>query len=145
MNNAYVLHKKYGRKKLEHELFMEHIAEYLITKGVPTATCIPKRKHGLAVASNPGQERLTGRHFPSHIPPSASIKRTKPSKLCHACNFGKKDAEKLGHPDAKIPHKLTSFMCSECDQPLCINPCFHVYHTVPDYQKSLLEFRIENL
>ena len=130
VNNAYVLYKKFGSKPMQHEVFIEHIVEYLVTKGLKTTTCIPVRKRGLAIAANPGQCRLSERHFPSHIPPDEKIKRAKPSKVCHACNFGKKEVEKLGYKGVKIPRKLTSYECPSCQQPLCIEPCFQVYHTV---------------
>ena len=130
---------------MQHELFIEHIVEYLVVKGIQTATCIPVKKRGLAIAANPGQGQLSERHFPSCIPPEQNIKRTKPSKICHACNFGKKEVEKFGYKGLKIPRKLTSYHCPSCEQPLCIEPCFRVYHTVADYRKKLFKYCFENL
>ena len=124
---------------------MEAMVEYLLTKSLRTTTSIPSRKRGLAIAANPGECRLSERHFPSRIPGQENIKRAKPSKLCHACNFGKKDVENLGYGGVKVPRKLTSFECTSCKQSLCVDPCFKVYHTVAEYRKQLLKYRVENM
>ena len=145
VNNAYVLHRKFGSKAMQHEVFIENIVEYLITKSLSTTTSIPSRKRGLAIAGNPGECRLSERHFPSCIQGQESMKQSNPSKLCHACNFGKKDAEKFGYNGVRVPRKLTSFECTSCKQPLCVDPCFKVYHTIADYRKILLQHCIENM
>ena len=31
--------------------------------------------------------------------------------------------------------KRTSFWCEDCRKPLCITPCFKIYHTEKDYKK----------
>ena len=54
---------------MQHEVFIEHIVEYLVTKHLKTTTGIPVRKRGLAIAANLGQGRLSECHFPLHIPP----------------------------------------------------------------------------
>ena len=100
LNNAYVLYRKYAVKPVQHEVFIEHMIGYLVTKGLKTASK-PHRQRGLVIATNPGKNWLSGRHFPAHIPAQLNIKRAKPSKLSHACNFGKKDVELLGYPGQK--------------------------------------------
>jgi len=64
-----------------------------------------------SMKSNPG--RLVGDHFPKHLPPT---KKTNATKLCAFCNGkGKK-------------RKETRYMCGNCDQALCIVPCFENFH-----------------
>jgi len=63
--------------------------------------------------------RLTGRHFPSHIP--ASGKKSQPTRKCKVCS------------SAKMRHE-TRYMCLDCGSvPLCVDPCFRLYHSVKFY------------
>ena len=63
--------------------------------------------------------RLTARHFPSHIP--ASEKKSQPTRKCKVCS------------SAKMRHE-TRYMCLDCGSvPLCVDPCFRLYHTVKFY------------
>ena len=46
-------------------------------------------------------------------------------------------------PDCKVcgfirlrVRKQTSFHCSECDTPLCIDPCFELFHTYKDFKRA---------
>ena len=58
--------------------------------------------------------RLTARHFPDVIPKTTPTQR--PMKRCMVCNGNKK-------------RKESRFMCAKCYVPLCIVPCFGIYHT----------------
>lgn len=144
LNNAYILHRKFGAKKIAHEEFLEYIAKYLISSALPTATCIPKRYRGASHTSHESETRLVEKHYPSHFPSNGpGNKRVRPSKLCHACNFGKKDSKKLGYNGGKMPRKMTSVQCVDCDKPLCIDPCFRVYHSELNYRAVLMKHRRE--
>jgi len=66
--------------------------------------------------------RLKARHFPSHIPPSG--KKAQPTRKCEVCS------------DAKMRHE-TRYMCLDCGSvPLCVDPCFRLYHSVKFYDAA---------
>ncbi|XP_050509345.1 piggyBac transposable element-derived protein 4-like [Diabrotica virgifera virgifera] len=62
--------------------------------------------------------RLTCRHFPSHVPPTTS--RKVGLRKCVVCAKNKK-------------RKETSFMCRECNVPLCVVNCFERFHTIKHF------------
>ena len=64
--------------------------------------------------------RLTGRHFPSKCPKTMSNKAS--SRRCHVCAAkSKKRTENT--------RKRSSFWCAKCQVPLCVVPCFELFHT----------------
>lgn len=67
--------------------------------------------------------RLTGRHFPRPLPNREGQKR-KMQKRCHVCYNTKKQERK---------RKDTQYECPECNVPLCIYPCFALFHTKKNY------------
>ena len=68
-----------------------------------------------AVILGPCPSRLTGRHF---IRPITKENETKSfQRKCRYCAFEKKT-------------KKTIYWCEICNIPLCIHPCFKLYHTV---------------
>ena len=36
----------------------------------------------------------------------------------------------------RLKEKRTSFWCEDCRKPLCITPCFKIYHTEKDYREE---------
>ena len=61
--NAYLLNKKFGKKKMSKHDYIEYIANYLVEISVEGATCILKH-----IFNPSSQMRLTERHFPKKIP-----------------------------------------------------------------------------
>ena len=59
LNNAFVLHKKFGMKPVTHDVFLEHIVEYLINESMGNATTKVIRKRPA--------ELLTSCQFEGHI------------------------------------------------------------------------------
>ena len=119
--NAFILHSKFGDEKLSHFAFRQRIAEYLL-------------KSCAAPPANEEQNmddtdtRLRGRHFIERIPAQFG-KRSYPL-VCKVCFRGKKLSKSKGLPQRK---KSTSFRCSSCRVPLCIEPCFRLYHEKENY------------
>lgn len=114
--NSFVLYRKTGGTKsaLVYRLdlikqIMEkyHRTEFSSRKGRPS--------------SQPTPLRLTGRHFPECIP--ATEKKQFPTRQCGVC-CRVRDAR------GKKVRKETRYYCPICDVPLCVTPCFRVYHTV---------------
>ena len=118
--NTYVLYSSVQKgKKLTHEQFRIELAkELLLQASVKVSDDMPAC-HGRLQRPLPPQARLTDRHFPSHLPPSPSKRRGQ--KECVVCS------KKRGRA-----RKTTSFMCNECHHPMCVTPCFELYHTKVD-------------
>ena len=134
--NAYLLNKKFGKKKMSKHDYIEYIANYLVEISVEGATCIPKR-----IFNPSSQMRLTERHFRRKMP----IRNGKVNSiLCRACNFMHTQLIKFGHSGETLHRKTTLYWCEECETPLCITPCFEIFHTVSDFRRTTLFHRIGN-
>ena len=118
--NSYILYSSLQkRRKLTHEQFRIELAkDLLLTAAVNVAEEMPTC-HGWLKGPLPPQSRLTERHFPSHLPCTPSGRMAQ--KECVVCS------KKRGRG-----RKTTSFMCKECQHPMCIIPCFELYHTKTD-------------
>ena len=69
---------------------------------------------------------------PVHIPKCSHSKTG--SKRCSACNFGKKELKPTGHTSS-LKCKFTSYHCSVCKVPWCIEPCFKTYHKLANIKE----------
>ena len=141
--NSYVLNKKFGTKKLTHEEYRDELVRYLIQTGmtrfnIPLPT-LSSRRISRREEMHHHEQRLKERHFPVNIPCAEGRKRKKPSRLCFACNKLPADT---GVTFAK---KNTSYWCPDCEKPLCITPCFKIYHTERDYKEACLNARLQLL
>ena len=122
LNNAYVLHKKFGVKPLAHNVFLEHSVQYLLNESLGNATTKVMRKRPAEMSTSC---QFEGHHYPVHITKCSGSKIG--SKKCSACNFGKK--ELFAHDfTISLKCKLTSYQCDVCKVPLCIELCFKTYH-----------------
>ncbi|KAL4120990.1 hypothetical protein QTP88_013581 [Uroleucon formosanum] len=71
------------------------------------------------------ENRLKGRHFISKIPPTLS--KVHPRRVCKVC------AEKAKRSTGNRGRKETSYYCSSCNTPLCVDECFEIYHIKQNY------------
>ena len=62
--NAYVMNKKYGSTKLNHEEFREYIAKYLLSEGTKTYTLVPQKNKGRSRMKECKTWSATGQAFP---------------------------------------------------------------------------------
>ena len=134
--NAYILHSKYGNKKLSHEEFTISVISQWLEEGVNNCNW---KLPPLVSNRMEGDARLSERHFLSHIPCAVGAKRLRPSRPCFVCN---QIPRVEGVP---VCRKWTSFWCEECKKPLCLEFCFKLYHTVNDYKTAALDYRLQNL
>lgn len=67
-------------------------------------------------------QRLSGRHFPTHNPSTKGKQHG--SRKCHVCS---KNKFRIGKA------KETRYQCDTCKVPLCVVPCFKIYHTLKNY------------
>ena len=124
--NSYILYtvanpSKKGR--LTHEQFRVTLAtELLYAGGVEVGS--PSEHHGPHRQSLQPAARLTQRHFP------ISLGRTPGGRVrqldCTVCS-GRRGRGR----------KTTTYKCRECDQPMCIVPCFELFHTKQDPRRHL--------
>ena len=140
--NAHILNKHYGAEKLTHDQYRDRIVKYLIGEGlkcyrIPLPPVL-SRKLGKRNAQDAEEKRLTERHFPSNIPMGEGRKRAKPCRPCFVCN-------RLPGIEVQLNIKRTSFWCEDCLKPLCISPCFQIYHTKRDFKQSAIDFRINRV
>ena len=134
-----MLHKTFGVKPLTHDVFLQHIVQYLLNESLGNATTKVMRKRPAEMSTSCWFE---GHHYPVHIPKCSGSKIG--SKKCSACNFGKK--ELFAHDfTISLKHKLTFYQCDVCKVPLCIELCFKAYHELANYKRSLLDYRLTNL
>lgn len=138
--NAYILNKLYGSEKLTHDQYRDKLIKHLLADGI-TCYKIPlppviSRKVSSRHAEEHEEKRLHERHFPASIPRGEGRKRSRPCRVCVVCN---------NLPDFDLPTKRTSFWCPDCGKPLCISPCFELYHTKKDYKTSAVDFRVKEL
>ncbi|KAJ8312517.1 hypothetical protein KUTeg_009890 [Tegillarca granosa] len=120
--NGYILFCKdlaENQKKPVPRLFREQVIQSLLEDAANNqviGTQDPSLHRGEKV--NPA--RLTGRHF-------IRMYENPKNKLdCEVCNDRKKQGWK---------RKQTRFFCKTCRVPLCVEPCFEIYHTVQNYKK----------
>ena len=123
--NAYILYTStQPTKKLTHEQFRIELAkEMLLQVSTDTAEVAPL-PHGRLQRQLPPQSRLTERHFPGNLPSTPSGKKRQTE--CTVCS------KKRGRG-----RKTTTYMCKQCQLPMCITPCFELYHTKVNPQRYL--------
>ena len=125
---------------MSHDRFMEILAEKLIESLKDSCTLKVSRTRSPVVLDD--SIRLQGRHFPSHIGKESTRSG---SKLCKVCNFGKKSIKEKGFDGIALSRKLTSYMCKKCNVPLCVEPCFELYHTKEKYRDDGFRHRMSHL
>ena len=129
-----MLHIKFGVKAVAHDVFLEHIVQYLPNESVGNATTKVMRKRPAQISTSFWFE---GHHYPVHIP-KCSVSKIG-SKKCPTCNFGKKESKATSYTGS-LKCKLTSYQYDVCKVPLCIEPCFKTYHKLTNYKRSLLAY-----
>ena len=118
--NAHVLNSKYGCKKLDHQAYMEYIADYLITGGSVNYSLKrpPVRCHS---AQNDTQGTVAmpmDLHLPHLIPRTDGSER-KPSRPCFACNGSWSDI-----CAKRIAKRCTGIWCGTCKKTIVHSSMF---------------------
>ena len=124
--NAYLLYtdthpNKRGR--VTHARFRITLAKELLeSAGILVDQNSPQQERH-PTPHNPAA-RLQERHFPSAIGRTAA---DRPIQLdCHVCS------KRRGRG-----RKTTTYKCKECSLPMCVVPCFELWHTKADPQRYL--------
>ena len=124
--------------------YLEYIAKHLIDSVIGTATKLHKQ---IKVSGQKAdtEQRLSERHFPSCIQEQQMSKCTKPVWLCFACNFTKTKCKQKIDRVESFKCKFTSYCCLDCDVPLCVEPCFRIFHSKKNYEKHIIDLCLEDL
>lgn len=111
-----------------HKKFREIVIDGLIVNYKKLS--IHKRAGRKISTGNAGIDRLCGRHFPTQF----EDKSHKPN--CVVCSIMPSSCKKKGKGICK--RKQTTFYCPDCcdNPPLCVTPCFRIYHTKQVYKKK---------
>ena len=111
--NAFILYTESNQPgtKLNHENFRIQLAIQLLEEAATTPP--PPLLHP------PPFARLTERHFPEKVPPRVTGQAAQPE--CVVCTKQKGRGR-----------KTTTYQCKQCQLPMCIVPCFELYHTKTD-------------
>ena len=124
--NAYVIYTgmSHTGRQLTHEQFRIELAKGLLMSAAVDVTQGMQRPRGPAPRPLPPPARLTERHFPSRLPEIASGKQGQSN--CVICS-GKKGRGCT----------TTTYKCKQCNMPMCVVPCFELYHTKVDPERYL--------
>ena len=118
--NAYVLYvlSEQSARKLDHKHFRIELAKQLLGDDAPPIQ--PRSR----VNALPPPARLTERHFPEKVAQCTSGRPSQP--VCVVCS------NKRGRGK-----KTTTYQCKQCKLPMCVVPCFELYHTKVDPVRHL--------
>ena len=108
-------------RRLSHEQYRISLAKQLLST---TAQSEPVPSHGPLHQPRQPLARLSERHFPGQIEKSPSGSQLQ--RNCVVCSSKKGRGR-----------KTTTYKCKQCDVPMCIIPCFELYHTKADPQRYL--------
>lgn len=121
--NAHILNRKFGEESLSHSEFRERIARHLVQSVVEYDEANLQTVPRLLGDPFDLTLRLSERHFPKRI----TRKNGKiPSLKCRVCSVSKRKSKLSGLP---VRRRSTSYMCEQCHLPMCVDPCFKVFHT----------------
>ena len=112
--NAYIMYSEapHTGRPLTHEQFRIELSKGLLTSVAVNVMEDAPQSTGPSARPLPPLARLTERHFPGRLPRQSN---------CAVCS-GKKGRGR----------KTTTYMCKECNLPMCAVPCFELHHTRVD-------------
>ena len=119
--NAHVVYKKVTNRDVDQKPFRLALIKQLLLAGQGR---IPHQNPGRQPVDQQVQRLLPGNHFPIYIPPTPN--KHHPTKRCTVCSG-------LGEDKTR---RETAYMCELCEKPLCIVPCFGLFHKYQDYKQA---------
>ena len=143
--NAYTLSNKYSNKDMKHTAYRINIAQSLVNDYLnhhELPRQIVDREEDDLLFMRPASEArlLPGNHFPEPII-NEQAKRKNTPKQCEACKNASSELSRLRNE--KLKPKNTSYRCKACKVPLCISPCFALYHEKVSYMEDIINFRLQ--
>ena len=124
--NSYILYTEEHpdkKKRMTHAQFRIELANNLLcAAGIDIETA--SSPHGPHIQVLHSSARLTERHFPTAIGKTATQHTVQ--RDCCVCSQRKGRGR-----------KTTIYKCRQCDLPMCVIPCFELYHTKKDPARHL--------
>ena len=122
--NSYIMYTMaVTGRRLSHEQFRISLAKQLLASPTAGPQEVTVQRGHIHQPHQP-LARLTERHFPAQLEKSGSGAQLQ--RNCVVCS------NKKGRG-----RKTTTFKCKQCDLPMCVVPCFELYHTKVDPQRYL--------
>ncbi|XP_076034197.1 uncharacterized protein LOC143020994 isoform X3 [Oratosquilla oratoria] len=122
--NSSICYNIQNKKSMSQVFFRQKIINGLLEGISPTVR--KRRRHGKVFQS----QILNEGHYIGQY----EDKKYRP--FCKVCSITPSQCAKRGKGECK--RRQTSFFCKQCPQkpPLCITPCFEIFHTVRNYRKT---------
>ena len=116
--NAYILYlmSPCSSKRLTHSQFRVELAKQLLMEEVIPVEEPEGRPLGPHLDPNPPSSCLTGRHFPGKL--GSTTAGHQRQQQCVVCSHKKGRGR-----------TTTTYKCKQCQLPMCVVPCFELYHT----------------
>ena len=129
---------------MSHDDFRKELVQKIIDEGMKTSILLTPAQSSKKYSTENAQldrvdVRLVERHFPCNIPPKLNAKCKKPSRKCIACS----DVPYFEN-NKRVSQKYTSYWCKLCKIPLCIQPCFKIYHCNKNYKQAIIDMHLGN-
>lgn len=119
--NGYIVYSESQDRPVPPRKFREAVISGLLGEYYPSH--IPTRKG--RPHEGPVSKRLTERHFIEHL-------SSRPD--CTVCS-------NRSVPQGRVQ---TRYRCKQCKQPLCVEPCFELYHQYTDYKAAWASLQSES-
>lgn len=132
--NAYLLYKSctQDRVPMLHRQFRRKLVRGLVSS--VDKDDLPVKPVGRPQCTPDPLCRLQGKHFPEKI--RGNGKKKNITRACVVCGPAeRKCLERVGEK-RKRPGRESSYQCDACKKPLCVEPCFKLYHKFKDYEKA---------
>lgn len=128
--NSYLLYKHQTPNAVQQRTYRRELVSQLIQTAEVSGPPQRGRKRPAAEV----MQRLHGRHFPSHLPPTN--KRQCAKRRCVVCGPAEMEIFKSSNPGVPVPNRTgreTTYECRQCKVALCVDPCFEIFHTKAEY------------
>lgn len=116
--NAYILYKlSKNEKKLQFRAYRLAVIRQIVEK-----FGLHRKRRTTTKKALDADSRLVDRHFPSVIPPGDNGKKKQKKCSVHQ--------KSVNNPTIR---RETIYECVKCNIPLCVVPCFEIYHTQKNF------------
>ena len=135
MVNAYELYIEHRKKhglpiKFSHTDFRLNVIRQIVNESASH----DKIRNNLNNVSPDDFERLTGKHFISKIPVPDNYKKKTVQRSCRVCTAAEREfLRRKGEPKRKRAGHETIYECKKCNESLCLDNCFEIFHTQRHY------------
>lgn len=126
--NSYIIYKeccKAATPMLQRNFRRKLVEQLIQTSGENSAAHVGRPAPRIL-------ERLTGRHFLDRLEEGGKSLH----RQCIVCGPAEREMLPPMRSGEKRPSRcghMTSYKCKQCNVPLCITPCFEIYHTKQEH------------